>query len=564
MAAPKLIRFFEVRTGVLLFVILALSFTLRLWGAALGLPYLYHADEQIVVNHALAFGAGDLNPHFFKIPPLTSYVLFFCYGIFYLLGRGLDHFQNIHEFEYLFYQDPSSFYLIGRVLLGALLGTATVLLLYRWIKVCWNKETALLASLFLAVNFLHARDSHFIYVDIPLLIVMIVSFPIILRISVSPWALKLHAMAGIMIGLAAATKYNGIFLALPYLWICLRTISWRYLGKFWCVAALGVLLSFFLFNPYAFLDFKTFLWELHVQSRSNTGGYPWVHHLAYSLAGAMGIPFLLFALLAVIRPFFSRDLPSQSLSIFVIGYYAVLCKWGQPYDRYVLPLIPPLCILSAIFLMELKAKITYVGPFLFATLFLTFTIPSAVKIVRWNSLMAEKDVRTLTKEWIESHIPAGSYIAMDGDFFMPRLAFSKAQLIEKIQEPGISEIQKRRIGALLARSQTPSYNLFFMVTDTSAPRFFFARPVLPFDINILKARGIQYILVSERYRPAWKVFEKELQKTAALIVRFTPFADASLDAVLDKMPLTGGPFLWKDISARTRNGYPIRVYKISH
>ena len=78
-------------------LILLAGFLLRVWGIAFGLPFLYHADEPIIVNHALAFGAGDLNPHFFKIPPLVSYLLFACYGIYYLVGgfHGITQFQNL-------------------------------------------------------------------------------------------------------------------------------------------------------------------------------------------------------------------------------------------------------------------------------------------------------------------------------------------------------------------------------------------------------------------------------------------------------------------------------------
>ena len=61
---------------LLLFSILALAFLVRIVGIQFGLPNLYHADEPIIVNHAMAYGTGDFNPHFFKIPPLVSYLLF--------------------------------------------------------------------------------------------------------------------------------------------------------------------------------------------------------------------------------------------------------------------------------------------------------------------------------------------------------------------------------------------------------------------------------------------------------------------------------------------------------
>ncbi|MEA3488885.1 MAG: hypothetical protein U9R44_00880, partial [Candidatus Omnitrophota bacterium] len=61
-------------------VILA-GILLRVWGLGFGLPFQLHNDEPIIVNHAVAYGTGDLNPHFFIIPPLCSYLLFMCYGV---------------------------------------------------------------------------------------------------------------------------------------------------------------------------------------------------------------------------------------------------------------------------------------------------------------------------------------------------------------------------------------------------------------------------------------------------------------------------------------------------
>jgi len=87
--------------------ILLIGFSLRLWGVHFGLPHLYHADEPIVVNHALAYGTGDFNPHFFKIPPLVSYLLFICYGVFFVLGRAFGFFAGVQDFEFLFYSRES-------------------------------------------------------------------------------------------------------------------------------------------------------------------------------------------------------------------------------------------------------------------------------------------------------------------------------------------------------------------------------------------------------------------------------------------------------------------------
>ncbi|MBF0254446.1 MAG: hypothetical protein HQL11_04910 [Candidatus Omnitrophica bacterium] len=63
--------------------IIGVGLVLRLAGLRFGL---FHADEPIVVNHALAYGTGDLNPHFFCIPPLVSYLLAGIYGLAFLWG----------------------------------------------------------------------------------------------------------------------------------------------------------------------------------------------------------------------------------------------------------------------------------------------------------------------------------------------------------------------------------------------------------------------------------------------------------------------------------------------
>ena len=77
-----------------LFMIILLGAVLRLWGISFGLPYQFHQDEPIIVNHALAYGTGDFNPHFFIIPPLTSYILFFFYGIYFFAGRAFLYYNR--------------------------------------------------------------------------------------------------------------------------------------------------------------------------------------------------------------------------------------------------------------------------------------------------------------------------------------------------------------------------------------------------------------------------------------------------------------------------------------
>jgi len=95
------------RSAFLLASVLILGFFLRVWGLDFGLPQLVHADEPIVVNHALAFGLGDFNPHFFNIPPLTSYLLFFATGVFYVVGWIQGIFSDPQAFLEAFLINPT-------------------------------------------------------------------------------------------------------------------------------------------------------------------------------------------------------------------------------------------------------------------------------------------------------------------------------------------------------------------------------------------------------------------------------------------------------------------------
>ncbi|MFH0983958.1 MAG: glycosyltransferase family 39 protein [Candidatus Omnitrophota bacterium] len=549
------------REALLLFGIMILAFALRLWGVGFGLPFLYHADEPIVVNHALAFGTGDFNPHFFNIPPLVSYLLFGCYGIFWGLGHAAGWFQSLRDFEQLFYFDPSSFYLIARLVFGVFLGTLSVYALFRLAKRMGTMPVALWACFFLAVNFLHARDSHYIYADIPLLFVLLTGFMMIFRLAEAPSSLKGHLFVGSMIGLATATKYNGAFLAIPYLWIFFRCVPWKRWFVSGLVAAGAASAAFVILNPYAVLDHAFFVKELAEQSAANSGGLSWSHHLTYSLAGALGWPMLILALLGVFPGLFSKDVKLQSVAVFVAGYYVVLCRFGQPYDRYVLPLVPWMVFLAAGVLLRVKARSALV----FWVLVPFVVLPSVLKIVHWDQLMSKPDVRTVTKNWVEDHIPAGSRLALDGAFYMPRLAFSPSQLEEKKARAAgesLSAAKIRRIEALLAKPLQPSYELNFLSEAPEGSSFLFSEPRVPFDLEVLKKNGIQYVLLVDALRPDGDPFFQGLLTGADRVVTFSPYRDREDMTIHDPQAMTGGPFLWGDTLPRERGGYPITIYRI--
>ena len=113
----------------ILFIILLIAFFLRIWGISFGLPGTDHGDETEVVNHAVRFGSGDLNPHRFQYGSFFQYILFVFYSAYFLIGYLLGTFSSMHQFALHFIQDPTVFYEIARGL-SAFFGTATLGITY--------------------------------------------------------------------------------------------------------------------------------------------------------------------------------------------------------------------------------------------------------------------------------------------------------------------------------------------------------------------------------------------------------------------------------------------------
>ena len=112
------------------------GFLIRIIGIKFGLPYLFsRPDEHYLVEHALRFGKGDFNPH-----------LFF-YGLYFILGWISGKFTSIEDFIKEFAINPSNFYLIDRII-SSLLGTFSILVLYKIVEILWDRERTFLVLFF--------------------------------------------------------------------------------------------------------------------------------------------------------------------------------------------------------------------------------------------------------------------------------------------------------------------------------------------------------------------------------------------------------------------------------
>ena len=299
-------------------LILMAAFALRIWGIDFGLPNtLARPDETTLVHRALAIGAGDLNPHFFRYPSLHFYVLALVYGLYFLAGRATGHFDGVEDFQYEFFAEPSTIFILGR-LLTAMMGTASVALVYS-IATRWRGRTAgVLSALFLAVAFLHVRDSHFLTLDVPATFYLLVACLFAWRQFDQPNT-RTALLSGLFLGLATSTKYNVVLLA-PMILLAVvfssrghqhgsSEAAGLHLGSpqlnskgSWTLLAMTTLVAIVAFvagSPFVLLDYSTFLADLTAEGgqfsvgRALDLGRGWTYHLHTSLVHGLGWPLLI-------------------------------------------------------------------------------------------------------------------------------------------------------------------------------------------------------------------------------------------------------------------------------
>src|SRR6187549_128386 len=92
-------------------VVCLLALALRLFALGYGLPATYNPDETPILNRALAFAKGDLNPHNFLYPSLYLYALFGWEVLFFVVGRVAGLYHSVADFQHEFFTDPSRLFL---------------------------------------------------------------------------------------------------------------------------------------------------------------------------------------------------------------------------------------------------------------------------------------------------------------------------------------------------------------------------------------------------------------------------------------------------------------------
>lgn len=200
-------------------LILLLALGLRLYGIDFEVP---HPDDYISVQAAMHFGPAKVTPTGYGLYALYNwpgftmvYIQGILFSLYFLFGWIGGIFPSLESFRNLYVSDPSSFYLIGR-LMSVCFGIGSIGVLYHLSRRLYDQKVALLSSLFLSVSFIHSFHSQFIRPDIPSLF-FILLFLICCLMILEQSKLKYYTYAGMLVGVATATKFTSAIMIIPLL-----------------------------------------------------------------------------------------------------------------------------------------------------------------------------------------------------------------------------------------------------------------------------------------------------------------------------------------------------------
>jgi 4-amino-4-deoxy-L-arabinose transferase-like glycosyltransferase len=438
-------------------VILAGAAALRVVGIAYGRPFpLFSPDEQSIVPRAwhMVHGGG-IDPHWFDYPTLLMYL--------------------VAPFQ-AWAGSPS--YLSARmVVLVLALGAVAA---SWWLgSRAYGGPAGAVAAAVVAVETTAVAYSRMAVTDVPLMLGVAVALALLVGGEIE--------LGGFVAGLATSFKYPGVLLLVP-----LVVAGYRQPRRLAIGAALAVV-GFCATSPFVIAHLGTAVSEAyHVQSLAHRGWLGFEHdHIApiafiVRLWHGLG-PALLVCALGVGVAIARRTRTDVILLSFVAVYFIDLCTLGAHFDRYLLPLLPPLGALAG--RLRGLAPVTL----LLLVVPLTWSIRDARELTK-------TDTRVVAHRWIEHHLPHGARLAVDSSL-TPFAGFRVLKLQLPLQGEDRADPNRN-----LARLRDQGYR-YAVVTGAVADRVLAAREDYPHETGfygaLKRTRRLFYIPAGGRYAGPW-------------------------------------------------------------
>jgi 4-amino-4-deoxy-L-arabinose transferase-like glycosyltransferase len=416
---------------VALGLVIVTGAALRIWGITFGLPHdSVRPDEEILVDAALHIFGGRLHPHFFDWPSLFLYTTAAGYAVVFAAERAFGAVASADVFIARAVANPTTAHLVARAL-GAACGVATIAALFGAARELCSRRTALIAAALVSVAFLHVRDSHYGLTDVPATFLVVCSFWAVARAASRGPTMARMAAAGVLAGLAASTKYNGALVLAPAVVVIVeqavrtRDLTWGL--KATAMLAITSIAGFVAGTPFAVLDYESFSAALSNVHDHLGGGHAgldlgrgWRYHLIFTLRYGLGLPMLAMALGGAIWLVAQRSWRAAILLSFPVVYYYELGSGLTVFTRYMVPIVPFMCVTAAVFIdrvSDAAARVSsssVVRSSVTAALVAAAVLPPLVQSIAFDRLLARPDTRLAGAAWVESHFPTGAALYQTG------------------------------------------------------------------------------------------------------------------------------------------------------
>jgi 4-amino-4-deoxy-L-arabinose transferase-like glycosyltransferase len=436
--------------GAALVAILAGAAVLRSVGIQYGLPFgnLLNPDEQSIVPRAwkLVHGGGG-DPHWFDYPSLLMYV----------------------NAPFQAWQDEPS-YLTARIV-GVVIGLAAIAASWWLGRRAFGTAAGVVAAAITAVSTIHVAYSRVAVTDVPLTLGVAVALALMVMGRLE--------LAGLAVGLATGFKYPGIFLLVP-----LVVAGWKQWPRLAASIAIAAA-AFFASSPFILVHREQAWHEAFRVQRLAREGWLGFEHDHFALIAfvdrlweSLG-PALIVCAIGLVVALVRRTKVDLILALFVLAYFVDLMTLHAHFDRYVLPLVPPLGALAG--RMRSLAPVTL----------LLLVVPLTWSI-RDTKALTRTDTRVIAERWVEQHLRPGTRIAADPSTpSFPRLrvlalalpgpkrAFDENRNIDRLRRLGVEDVVVT--GAitdrvLAARSDYPRESRFYDQLRARAKRVYHLEP----------------------------------------------------------------------------------------
>ncbi|MDO9028464.1 MAG: glycosyltransferase family 39 protein, partial [Candidatus Roizmanbacteria bacterium] len=408
------------KNKIAFFLIILFAFFIRIYNINWDQGFHLHPDERMLIMVADRINFfKNLNPNFFNYGSLPIYLL-----------KGLS--QLI---DFLFHKDIANYtgmLMIGRSL-SVFFDLVTVCLIYRIGQLLFKKsKISLLSSLVYSVTFFPIQNSHFFVVDV-FLNTFVTGLIYMLLVYLKLPSIKKVIILSLIFAAMMSIKFTAIiFLPIILLVIILKSVnSWKKIAIHSLVFGFWILVFYFAFMPYAFIENIRFIADIKAQLKMNSNPYIFPYTLQYvgsvpylyylkniflwglgpitSILSILGLFILIKQFVIPSEQSESRNLAKRNIIflyfIFYILYFLIIGRSAVKFMRYMLPLYPFFALLTGYGLYklyELYKPLAYVlttGILLWSFMFI--------------NIYSFPHTRISATDWILKNIPKGSTLAIE-------------------------------------------------------------------------------------------------------------------------------------------------------